>query len=118
MLTRTRITPPRSCPPAKMPTVTTTVTSAASCGKTTTVTTTEATPELVSAAAGGAVAAAAEPAAKPILKDGIDINASHWPKAGVPVGPGDITAEWFTTVFQSRGLIGMSTVRACHLSQY
>ena len=34
------------------------------------------------------------------------INESHWPKVGVPSGPEDITAEWFTNVFHTRGIIG------------
>jgi len=87
-----------------MPTVTTTVTSACASGATTTVTTTEATPEPPAPApASGGGASDSDPL---ILKDGFPVNESSFPKVGVPSGPEGITAEWFTSVFHARGIIG------------
>ena len=86
-----------------MPTTTTTITTtsgAATTTQTTTVTTAE---EAVPPPS----ARAAEPAAqkKPILKDGVAVNDSIYPKVGVPADPEGITKEWLTDCLVSRKII-------------
>ena len=85
-----------------MPTTTTTVTTtsgAATTTQTTTVTTAE---EAVPPPSARAAAASAK---KPILKDGVAVNDSIYPKVGVPADPEGITKEWLTDCLVSRKII-------------
>ena len=49
--------------------------------------------------------AAAAAAKKPILKDGVAVNDSIYPKVGVPADPEGITKEWLTDCLVSRKII-------------
>ena len=50
-------------------------------------------------------ARAAAAAKKPILKDGVAVNDSIYPKVGVPKSPEEITKEWLTDCLVSRKII-------------
>jgi hypothetical protein len=93
---------PRSRPTAHSKMPTTTVTSTTTAGGTTTTTTTTTTEEC-------APSAPAPAAAAPILKDGVAINDSIYPKVGIPDDPDAVTAEWVTAALQSRGIISQGT---------
>ena len=85
--------------PTTTTTTVTTTTGAATTTQTTTVTTAE---EAVPPPSARAAAASAK---KPILKDGVAVNDSIYPKVGVPSDPEGITKEWLTDCLVSRKII-------------
>merc|ERR1712096_555896 len=86
-----------------MPTTTTTVTTTTGSATTTETTTVTTAEEAVPPPS--ARAAAAADAKKLILKDGVAVNDSIYPKVGVPKSPEEITKEWLTDCLRSRKII-------------